>query len=464
MFLQANEDTLTLFYPDALGKPITFIDSDLEERINSSLAYKNWIGQSGSEVFLNKIRVTASLKHGLLKFGYLRNLIIVSTKSTMYATMSWSRFGHDLCRVSRLITQEARRNALAEMKSMPYQELCVYINLGSAACTTGLQPTCRCMLDGQCADGKLTLYLNNTAFYSSPQNREDFLGSLKKALSKLDRTCGGMPFYPAPNNFSHGKPCSSIGDCAPTVLPPCTPGKDCYCCVNTSHVCSIDKDCNRFDIGSMCGCRPEKNGGGVCGPFIDPDGTVTTDLVRLGKEATSTLLPAFKGVSCVYAGPGSDTCRSAAYVVEGSSLPTLVEGVSKGSLGSSYVQMYGTLVDVNRALESMHYVTDVDYNRLWRPPESERDPLTFNIETDTLETLTIVANDMGNSGGGKYDPQESIRTVNVRVVAVNDKPSANGPPVVRACPLCCTPFVRCGRCKSTDIFVQIPCEDRLHLH
>ncbi len=433
--MQANEDTLTLFYPDALGRPIGFADSDIDEHINSSLAYKNWMGLSGSEVYLNKIRLTASLTHGVLKFGYLRNLRIVSTKTVMYATMSWSRFGHDMCRVSRLITSEAQRTALSKIKSAPYQDLCVYGNLGSAACTTGTQLGCRCRLDGNCAEGSLTMYFNTTSFLSTVTARQSFLDSLKRATAKADLTCGGLPVYPMPNNFSHGKPCTSVGDCAASVLPPCTPGKDCFCCVNISHVCSVDKDCEKFDVGSLCGCKPMQGGGGTCGPFKTSDGSITTDLVRLDLAVLKTELPKLTGTSCAYTGPGSDSCRSGAYVVEGTPQPALVEGVSTGSLGSSYVQMMGTMIDINRALETMHYITDVDFNRLWRPPVADRDPLTFNIEADTLETLTLVANDMGNSGGGKYDPQETTRVVNLRVVAINDKPKANGPPVVRCC--CC---------------------------
>ena len=46
-------------------------------------------------------------------------------------------------------------------------------------------------------------------------------------------------------------------------------------------------------------------------------------------------------------------------------------------------------VDIDRMLAATQYVTDLNYNRRYRPPEEERDPLTFNLEADNLDRMKV---------------------------------------------------------------------------
>ena len=119
------------------------------------------------------------------------------------------------------------RKALAKL--MPgggsYKDVCIFSNLGSSNCKTGVEYTCVCRLEGQCADGSLLLFLNRTS--TSPAQRKSFIGALQEATATIDRSCGGFPVFPAPNNFTHGKACTKIADCSDAVLKKCTPGVDC---------------------------------------------------------------------------------------------------------------------------------------------------------------------------------------------------------------------------------------------
>jgi hypothetical protein len=48
-------------------------------------------------------------------------------------------------------------------------------------------------------------------------------------------------------------------------------------------------------------------------------------------------------------------------------------------------------------------------------------------ELDNLDTLSMSADDFGNSGGSELDQKSVHKQVNIRIEAVNDKPNANGP-------------------------------------
>ena len=77
------------------------------------------------------------------------------------------------------------------------------------------------------------LYLNRSKDFSL------YRSSLKAAIVKSDKTCGGLPVGPMPNNYTYGHQCSSSHDCSPAVLPRCgSPDRPCFCCANISVMCS----------------------------------------------------------------------------------------------------------------------------------------------------------------------------------------------------------------------------------
>ena len=299
-----------------------------------------------------------------------------------------------------------------------------YDNIGGATCPTGVEPGCNCFIDGRCTstNGKITLHLDRSRAILP------FRDALTVLLDGRDRTCGGMPIYPFPNNFTTGKKCQDDQVCSADELPKCVPGVTCACCANVSFICTDSSDCSGFDSGSLCGCV--KGGDGTCGPYWlkseGPDGVLTTDLISPGKKREE-----YGGTRCTYAGPGSSACKSAAYASEGTVLAKIVDLLALSSLGSSSAQFFGPIVDINRALDSLSYLSNLDYNRFYRPPPEERNPFTFNIEADSLDTLVLEANDFGNSGGGPRDPRSMTIEIPIRVAAVNDRPTAVGPDRVK---------------------------------
>jgi hypothetical protein len=110
-----------------------------------------------------------------------------------------------------------------------YQGVCVFLNIGSQTCPTGQESTCTCLGDfATCApvDSFMTLYVNNTSpplsgkdklgrVVEDESKRSDWLKILSHAIEMQDRTCGGRPFFQAPNNFSQGLKCKSDDDCNP---------------------------------------------------------------------------------------------------------------------------------------------------------------------------------------------------------------------------------------------------------
>jgi hypothetical protein len=67
-----------------------------------------------------------------------------------------------------------------------------------------------------------------------------------------------------------------------------------------------------------------------------------------------------------------------------------------------------------------------------RPPIEQqlRDP-NFDITIDSLDGLDIGLSDMGNSGGERRDEQKTQILIPIRVSAVNNAPSVNGPSKIR---------------------------------
>ena len=263
-----------------------------------------------------------------------------------------------------------------------------------------------------------------------------WLDVLGKAVSLKDRTCGGMAVYPKPNNFSVGLKCQTDNDCATPAMSACMPGKNCTCCANASHVCSTDTDCFFFNIGSPCGCVLGGPADGVCGPYC-LDEALTSGCITALIGASKP--PKYHGRRCSFRGPfpnpllpgSSDAaireCRSGAFGIDGSRAQKVLDLVGILSTGSKRVTFIGELIDVQRALSQIFYITDINYNRLFRPPMEERDPLTFDIEADNVDTISMYSDDLGNSGGRELDAKTITKQVNMRVAAVNDKPVANGP-------------------------------------
>jgi len=404
---------------------ISVLDVDIDETISSKLAYEDWMGRSSQSVFLKQMMVTARVVYGVLKLGYLRNLQLISTSTMTYMTIDSKRFGHHLCYVDG-VKDDTQKLTLADPTNspvQPYQELCFHNNLGSTRCETGVEKGCMCTLDNTCLDGKFVLHLDRS------KNVEPFQTAIIEAIDRENRTCGGMPVFPQPNNFTQGVKCEVDYDCA--HLETCEMGKTCRCCSNLEQVCSSNSDCSVFDAGSLCGCIAGAHGGkGQCGPFkraSAPNGNDYNDLIQPGVEVEK-----LSGQPCHYVGPGSELCSSAAFAHLGTNLAKIVDLVALSSRGSQEFQVFGPMVDINRAIGELRYQTNLHYNRFFRIPVEERDPLTFNIETDSVDTLTIEASDMGNSGGLLRDIKSSRVTATVRVAAVNDRPKANGPAQVKA--------------------------------
>ena len=415
---------------DILGplKGITISDRDLEEKVQSTLASRSWTGKASNSLYLNQMRVHLSVTYGVIKMSYVRNLNLIFTDSTQYMTISPMRFGHDVCLVSTYKDQtkllSKHWQSMGNPGSIPsYQSICSYNNVGGLTCPTGSEQGCTCFEDGRCDsdNGKIVLHLNRSRGISS------FIQTMTHLLDLTNRTCGGMPVYPSPNNFTIGRPCENDKIC--TEMPKCTPGVTCHCCANISHICSSNDDCSHFDAGSFCGCV--SGGNGLCGPFWlkanGPSGPFTTDLISPGGEK-----PELDGHPCTYTGEGSETCKSAAFASEGTNLAKLVNVLTLSSLGTNDAQIFGPIIDINRALDSLNYLTISNYNRFYRPPPEQRDPFTFDMEADSLDTLKVEAYDFGNSGGGPRDPKSHVLNLNIRVAAVNDQPKATGPAKVKA--------------------------------
>ena len=455
------EDTLTLI------EGISVSDIDLNEQIESSLSRLTWMKPMASQQTLNQIKYSLEVVHGILRLGYSRNLRLVDIAETSFYTIQGGRFGHDTCRVNDIYNDLSALTAAAEYLQsnderyadttidmstiQQYKDsLCLYINAGTEDCRTGTEEFCSCFGEFTCdIDGTITLYVNNSAqpFLLPPDRfgrqaedevkRSTWFDVLGRAVETKDRTCGGMATYPHPNNFTYGLACQSDDDCDKQVLSACTPGKNCTCCANASHVCSTDDDCFIFDKGSPCGCVLGGPAEGVCGPYcLNPELTAgcTTDLI--GREDER---PKYFGRQCTFRAPFPNPklpgapeplireCISGAYGIVGSTVQKVLDLVGILSKGSKRITFIGELIDVQRTLANVNYITDINYNRLYRPPKEEQDPLTFDPEADNLDTLKMLADDLGNSGGTELDRKSVQREVNVRIAAVNDKPVANGP-------------------------------------
>lgn len=424
---------------------LSVADTDVNEVIESSLARMIWMSEPRNMVLLNQLQVRVSVIHGVLRLRDTRNLRVINKADTYFLTISRFSFSHDTCRQIEMIDDKDL------MTGAIYRDACLIENWGPE-CRRGTEDTCRCVIYNTCAsDGSAVLYLNNTL--AKRAGRDAFISNVQQKLEASDKTCGGQPFYPAPNNMTFGVPCTDHTDCAAEVLEPCTPGVNCTCCANASIVCSENADCNEIELNSPCGCMLGGPGAGVCGPFC-LDSALTEDCrsdlmsPRLSEDGSVDMRRRF-GRQCSYRAPYGPTgdwviagsnepmirrCQAASYVVKGSRAQRVLDLVAGGqclSCQSKEIAIAGNIVDVNRALAALQYQTDRDYNRLFRPPEEERDPLTFDIEADNLDVLSLEVQDLGNSGGSAQINNRVSRSVDLRVAAVNDLPVANGPNQVK---------------------------------
>mmetsp|Transcript_58524 Transcript_58524/g.122278 ORF Transcript_58524/g.122278 Transcript_58524/m.122278 type:complete len:2330 (-) Transcript_58524:792-7781(-) len=432
---QPPEDTAFTFNSNS---PITITDVDIADVVNSSLLRLNWTGLVENQLNRNQLYLSATVRYGALRMGYRRGLRLVSTDKSFLVTIS-GRSRHDVCRLRSIYRDAAllTRYGGGERLLPPFQDVCTKSNLGSSLCPSGTEGGCLCVLaEADCAQtatgqGGIVLFLEAGGPLLDPWRL-----ALTEAVRHSDMTCGGLPYFPAPNAFTQGQPCERDADCAALVV--CTPGVTCACCANISAVCSRNADCDRFEAGSLCGCT--EGGLGYCGPYCSRATGCTTALLKLtrtvvGVNCTFTApwpLPGEEPFWFAFTEPAVRTCRSAAYTALGSGLEAYLDVISENQVGSSTVAVIGDIVDVDRAVQMMQYTTVSNYNRLYRLPPDQRDPLTFDIEADSVDNLVLTANDLGNSGGQVHDPRQVVTTVQLRVSAVNDPPVAHGPFTIAA--------------------------------
>ena len=372
----------------------------------------------------------------MLSQGVWSKLNVIRDAVTEFISLQPFFATHDLCQVLDMY-------AAPPGSSQTFEDVCTHINAGTTDCATGdtrdklLNPNCRCGIINRCGSDKyIVLYLNRSKVFSP------YRAALKSVLISNDKTCGGLPFGPLPNNYTFGKACSSSMDCTADRLPRCgSPERPCFCCANISVACSSDDECTGFEKDSFCGCRTDTQGHGVCGPYFSSSGQpVLFDKKILGyprepnghPTATSSQLeiPRF-GTACTYVGEPSesiptDVCLPAVFIKSGSQAEAVLSPLTVDGVGSPSIKFFGARDDVNRALAGLSYKMVPYFNRLYRPPLSERPP-GFDPSKDTVDALTVVADDLGNSGGMERQVQTTEATFQIRTTAINNAPSFAGP-------------------------------------
>ncbi|EKX42955.1 hypothetical protein GUITHDRAFT_140819 [Guillardia theta CCMP2712] len=423
-------------------------DVDVSEVMTSGLAQDDWVSNVQYTPLLNKIKVYLSVTRAYILLSPAARDITVTLNSTqMWFNVDKRNLGHDLCRAQACIADPVTCLKQSSSASIKYQEVCA---LADETCTTN----CQCLLDdAACSKGTaILMYINRTKL----ERALLYLDLLYAAVETQDMTCGGMPVYSATssvvgggtgflsaNPFTVGKKCTSNQDCVPPQLRGCTPGVDCFCCANITHPCSSSADCNSFSlIHNLCGCQqglvpacgsPERpcyccnnldvncssdsdcgvnavgsklsnfsrcgcrRGEGMCGPFgqgpigYKGDPTLTFD-------SDFSLLSG--GYPCTYHGANSQKCLSALILQEGTSKPAIISQMQV--TGAPELEFFGPLVQINAALAKMVYLTShpkyPHYNKRYRLPVDQRTS-SFNILYDDEDHLTLIVNDMGNSGG-----------------------------------------------------------------
>ena len=431
----ATEDLLT----DIEG--ISVSDVDLMETITSSLAHQLWMDDAENRQYNDAMAVEVSVEYGSVFLGVWAKLNVIRDFVQEYVSLAGLFAAHDVCRLT-----EYYKNPPGSPQS--FEDVCAHKNAGTADCTTGdtsnkiENPNCLCNEINLCGTDKyLVLYLNRSKDFTA------FRSYLKRAVVSADKTCGGLPVGPKPNNYTLGSACSTSRDCSLQVLPRCgSPDYPCYCCANLSMACSSADDCRHVEKDSFCGCRADPRGQGVCGPYFDEGGdAVLFDASIPGYPRTAQGLPTATsshveverfGTRCSYVGRPtkkvpSDICLPAGYLKGGSQAEAVISPLTVNGQGSKSIKFYASLDDVNRALGGLSYRTRPYFNRLYRPPLAERGP-NYDPVVDSVDTLSVVGDDLGNSGGMERDVRTAQRLFPIYTKAVNNAPTISGPERITA--------------------------------
>mmetsp|Transcript_1394 Transcript_1394/g.3053 ORF Transcript_1394/g.3053 Transcript_1394/m.3053 type:complete len:3134 (-) Transcript_1394:67-9468(-) len=439
---------------------ITVKDSDVDEVVTSALAQKLWMSLSQYSNYLHKIQLLVTVTRGKLLYQETVNLNLLDVYESTYLTINPRFSGHDVCRTSPIYL-----NPAGETTQSSYQVSCSKSNIGQAGCLLGTESTCTCNLKDDCSTlSRVLLFLNRTSS-TFTQYYSDFTYSVE---SMSDRTCGGVPWYSAPNAFTVGKVCQINQDCATTDMLPCNATGSCLCCADLNRTCTSHSDCNAAVFGSLCGCTWNGPASlraanpGTCGPWLDSTNFLAADTDG-NKKLTPTELAVFissctastclyrattkpadcltcVGLPCTYTGAGATSCLPPITVENGTTDATVIDPLT--TVGSQRIQVYGAIADVNKAIASMQYLSNLNYNRLYRspacyPPPREKTKLcaatvpNFDPTFDDIDTVTVEANDLGNSGGIERTIQIDVGSRNVLVQAVNDRPRISSPAEVQ---------------------------------
>jgi hypothetical protein len=188
----AVEDLLT----DITG--ISVSDVDLLETITSPFAHELWMDDAENRQYSEAMSVEVSVEYGRMYLGVFAKLNVIFDAVQSFITIAPSFGSHDLCRMSKLYLKPPG-------SPQTFDKVCSHINAGSSDCTTGdmndkLQnPNCRCGVIDLCGNDKyLVLYMNRSL--DSRTYRE----YLKQAIVSSDKSCGGLPIGPKPNNYTFG--------------------------------------------------------------------------------------------------------------------------------------------------------------------------------------------------------------------------------------------------------------------
>ena len=422
-------------------------DEDVDEVTTSAMALHDWISAPSNANYLNQIKIRLTVEKGILLLSpSARDLTATMNATQLWLTFSRHLAGHDTCRIKRCIAEPILCSRGSIYPPVLYQQVCSFrqntpqtAQFAESSCE-GENCTCL-MLDDCSSTGDILIYLNTSKELRGGLGGQlQYLALVYDTLPAVDANCGGMPYFVSPNNFSWGKPCVTSMDCqAPKMLPTCIPGVTCrccsditivcsskwdcfdytpydtcgcyegldppcsatggcFCCNNMSIPCSVDAQCGPHFVGadlgnrSKCGCDPNRQS--VCGPFGQamPDG----DPALL--VGSASLLSG--GTPCQYHGADSDTCLPPFTMSLGTQQSDVVALLQTD--GSSTMELFGPLSDINAALASIRYNTSnphyPNYNKRYRPPIEVR-PAGFDIQKDDSDELTIYVDDMGNTGG-----------------------------------------------------------------
>jgi len=326
---------------------------------------------------------------------------------------------------------------------------------------------CTCVFENTCnQDGKILLYLNRSNNNLAVQQ---YFQQITSSFAVYRMTCGAMPTYRG-LNFSLGKPCSSDADCNQKKFKKCVPGISCRCCSNITAICTVNADCQQYQSGSMCGCER-----GLSPPVSDKPiqysccanlSAVCTSDVQCRAFANDSHCGCIMGFGicndslgignpCTYRGIAqqkadgaylmypSTTCQAPLYSYEGTENARIFNQLAFDSIGfkskdgvfnsqgSTRIEYYAPRRFAVIAIRSIKYLTNSpifpNYNRLYRIPERDRDPATFEIAADDYDQLYITVNDMGNSGGGIRDIQQVSALSKIVAAARNNAPFVTGP-------------------------------------